>query len=219
MRSTLRLLPLLALTAALAFKIGATRKTATAQAAPPELNACGCYRDSAGTCYCGKKTAKCVCPGECEPKGCDEKRAKELNKEIEAEAKRARDADKKQQEEQAERKRKEEAPLPDDQGNPSPDCGSATLAMHGATMFPSTDFAAVDKRILSSDELNAACEIYPYTFRLEGAGCAIAPAGHTPIPSVQGENQEGVAWSESSWLFVAAAAFVLGWRRRASRSS
>ena len=121
MRSTLRLLPLLALTAALAFKIGATRKTATAQAAPPELNACGCYRDSAGTCYCGKKTAKCVCPGECEPKGCDEKRAKELNKEIEAEAKRARDADRKQQEEQAERKRKEEAPLPDDQGSDDAD--------------------------------------------------------------------------------------------------
>ena len=39
-------------------------------------NACGCYRDSTGSCFCGKKKGKCACPGECEPKGCEEKRAK-----------------------------------------------------------------------------------------------------------------------------------------------
>ena len=114
MRSTWRLLPLLAgtaLTAAVAFQVGAWTPSRTAQAAPPPSNTCGCYRDSVGTCYCGKK-AKCGCPGECEPKGCEEKRAKEIEKEIEAEAKRARDAEKKQQEEQAEKKRKEEAPPP-----------------------------------------------------------------------------------------------------------
>jgi hypothetical protein len=116
MRSSLRLLPLLALTAALAFKLGgAGPVSAVAEAADPQVNACGCYRDSVGSCYCGKKPGKCVCPGECEPKGCEEKRAKELDKEIEAEARRAREADKKQQEEQAERKRKEEAPPPDEQ--------------------------------------------------------------------------------------------------------
>jgi hypothetical protein len=51
-------------------------------------NACGCYRDSSGACFCGKK-GKCACPGECEPKGCEEKRAKELDKEIAAETKKA----------------------------------------------------------------------------------------------------------------------------------
>jgi hypothetical protein len=51
-------------------------------------NACGCYRDSSGSCFCGKK-GKCACPGECEPKGCEEKRAKELDKEIAAETKKA----------------------------------------------------------------------------------------------------------------------------------
>jgi hypothetical protein len=51
-------------------------------------NACGCYRDSSGSCFCGKK-GKCSCPGECEPKGCEEKRARDLDKEIAAETKKA----------------------------------------------------------------------------------------------------------------------------------
>jgi len=54
----------------------------------PKPNACGCYRDTTGACFCGKKGA-CVCPGECEPKGCEEKRAKQLEKEIAAETKKA----------------------------------------------------------------------------------------------------------------------------------
>ena len=54
----------------------------------PTPNACGCYRDTTGACYCGKKGA-CVCPGECEPKGCEEKRAKQLEREIAAETKKA----------------------------------------------------------------------------------------------------------------------------------
>ncbi len=58
----------------------------TASAEP--RNKCGCYSDGAGTCYCDKK-AKCGCPGECEPKGCEEQRNKELQKEIEAETKKA----------------------------------------------------------------------------------------------------------------------------------
>jgi len=128
MRSTWRLLPLLAFTAAAAFEVGAWTPARTAQAAPPPSNSCGCYRDSVGTCYCGKK-AKCGCPGECEPKGCEEKRAKEIEKEIEAEAKHAREAEKKQQEEQAEKRRKEEAPPPseestdDDSSAPPPAAG------------------------------------------------------------------------------------------------
>lgn len=54
----------------------------------PTPNACGCYRDTTGACFCGKKT-KCGCPGDCEPKGCEEKRAKQLEKEIAAETKKA----------------------------------------------------------------------------------------------------------------------------------
>ena len=54
----------------------------------PKPNACGCYRDTTGACFCGKKGA-CACPGECEPKGCEEKRAKQLEKEIAAETKKA----------------------------------------------------------------------------------------------------------------------------------
>ncbi len=52
-----------------------------------ERNKCGCYKDGA-TCYCDKK-AKCGCPGECEPKGCEEQRDRELQKQIEAETKKA----------------------------------------------------------------------------------------------------------------------------------
>jgi hypothetical protein len=52
-----------------------------ATAAPPaagrKTNACGCYADTQGNCFCGRK-GKCACPGECEPKGCDDKRAKQM---------------------------------------------------------------------------------------------------------------------------------------------
>jgi hypothetical protein len=54
-------------------------------------NSCGCYQDGSGACLCGRK-AKCGCPGSCEPKGCDEKREKEINKQIELETKKAEQA-------------------------------------------------------------------------------------------------------------------------------
>jgi hypothetical protein len=60
-----------------------------------EVNACGCYKDAAGACFCGKK-GKCSCPGDCEPKGCEEKRNKEMQKEVAAETKKAHEADQKQ---------------------------------------------------------------------------------------------------------------------------
>ena len=68
-----------------AFVAGASSASAAPEGTP---NACGCYSDSSGSCYCGKKT-KCGCPGECEPKGCEEKRQKQLEKEIAAETKKA----------------------------------------------------------------------------------------------------------------------------------
>jgi len=147
MRRTWRSLPLLALvgatglTAALAFEIGAWTSGGTAEAAAPPSNACGCYRDSVGTCYCGKK-AKCGCPGECEPKGCEEKRAKEIEKEIEAEAKRARDAEKKQQDEQAEKKRKEEAPPADESTD-----DDATATPPATTARPGADDDDEDEKV------------------------------------------------------------------------
>ena len=57
------------------------------------LNACGCYGE-AGNCVCERK-AKCGCPGECEPKGCEEARQKQMQKEIEAETKKAKEAEQK----------------------------------------------------------------------------------------------------------------------------
>jgi hypothetical protein len=61
-------------------------------AAAAERNKCGCYKDSRDVCFCDKK-AKCGCPGECEPKGCEEAREKQMQKEIDAETRRAADAD------------------------------------------------------------------------------------------------------------------------------
>jgi hypothetical protein len=59
-----------------------------------DKNKCGCYKDGSGVCFCDKK-AKCGCPGDCEPKGCDAAREKQIQKEIEAETKKAAEADRK----------------------------------------------------------------------------------------------------------------------------
>ena len=73
-----------------------------------KMNACGCYADAQGNCFCGRK-GKCSCPGECEPKGCEDKRAKEMQREVAAETKRAADADRKQQLRSIDAERKERA--------------------------------------------------------------------------------------------------------------
>ena len=58
-------------------------------------NKCGCTRnESNNTCSCSKG-AKCGCPGDCEPKGCEEKREAAMKKEIDAETKKAAEADRK----------------------------------------------------------------------------------------------------------------------------
>ena len=66
-----------------------------AVASGEERNHCGCYRDTSGACFCEKK-ATCGCPGECEPRGCEEKRDKDIQKEIEAETKKAEESGRKQ---------------------------------------------------------------------------------------------------------------------------
>src|SRR3982751_6516849 len=73
------------------------------RAAEDGLNACGCRQSAQGLCVCEKKS-KCGCPGECEPKGCEERRAKQLEKEIQAETKKAEEASRRQDHEGAGRK-------------------------------------------------------------------------------------------------------------------
>lgn len=76
---------------ALVFALPLAWVSLSAGAAVAAPNACGCYRDGSGSCLCNKK-AKCGCPGDCEPKGCEEKRAKQIEKEIQAETKKAQAA-------------------------------------------------------------------------------------------------------------------------------
>ena len=66
-----------------------------AGAAEGDLNACGCRQNSQGLCFCEKKS-KCGCPGECEPNGCEERRAKQIDKEIQAETKKAEESSRRQ---------------------------------------------------------------------------------------------------------------------------
>ena len=106
MWNLMRVLPVLVVTGLGAYALGGS--SVIAQAATPKVNACGCYRDAAGACFCGKK-GKCDCPGDCEPKGCEEKRIKDMDKEVEAETKRAREAEKKQRDEAEEKRKKAEA--------------------------------------------------------------------------------------------------------------
>ena len=85
----------------------AKKQAAAPPAAGKKVNACGCYADASNNCFCGRK-GKCDCPGECEPKGCEEKRAKQMEKEVAAETKKAADADKKQKAKSAEAEKKQQ---------------------------------------------------------------------------------------------------------------
>jgi hypothetical protein len=106
---------------------GERKKNARTSASPPathgKANPCGCFKDTNGACFCGKK-AKCGCPGECEPRGCAEKHDKDIEKEIRAETKRAQDIERKQK---AASKRKDAAsdPSPDGQPKPHPKTGES----------------------------------------------------------------------------------------------
>lgn len=79
------------------------KKAAAPPKAPPHaVNACGCYADLSGKCFCPKR-GKCGCPGECEPRGCEEKRARQMKKEIAAETKKAAEIDRKARQSEKER--------------------------------------------------------------------------------------------------------------------
>jgi len=78
---------------ALGLALGLLIGAGAAHAAP---NKCGCtLNESNNSCTCSK-SAKCGCPGECEPKGCEQKREAARKKELDAETKKAADADRKQ---------------------------------------------------------------------------------------------------------------------------
>lgn len=84
---------------------------ASRSAADEPMNACGCRQNSSGACYC-QRNAKCGCPGECEPKGCDEKRTKQFENEVELETKRAKESARRQQEATASDARQPKATTP-----------------------------------------------------------------------------------------------------------
>jgi hypothetical protein len=94
--------------AAGAISLGGGFTLRTAAAADDGLNACGCRQGGSGVCYCEKKS-HCGCPGECEPKGCEEKRAKQLEKEVQEETRKAEEAQRRQR---ARQETEEEAPPP-----------------------------------------------------------------------------------------------------------
>jgi hypothetical protein len=73
------------------------------EAVAQQVNACGCYRDTDGSCRCTKTKKKvCTCAGDCEPVGCEEIRQKQADKEAEAALKRI-DAKEKKKAAEAER--------------------------------------------------------------------------------------------------------------------
>ena len=73
----------------------------TAVPAGVTLNACGCYRTEVGACFCGDRNGACLCPGDCEPMMCEQRRAKEIDREVAAETKKAQDEEKRRQDEAA----------------------------------------------------------------------------------------------------------------------
>jgi len=78
----------------------------------------------------------------------------------------------------------EKIPPKDNLGNEVPDCDLATPEIRATVMFPSVERAETSKRVLSSDEIHAVCDIYPpandprictMDSPNDGLGCATAP--------------------------------------------
>jgi len=99
--------------------VARARKPAVAKVPQKVLNACGCYADLAGKCFCPKR-GKCDCPGECEPKGCEERRARQMQREIAVETRKAAEADRKERQ-----REKERAARPEPEPKPGPKPGDA----------------------------------------------------------------------------------------------
>jgi len=72
--------------------LGVAVALAAGRAQAAERNACGCTQTDSGGCVCDKK-ARCGCPGQCEPRGCEAQRERTFQRELDAETRKARDAD------------------------------------------------------------------------------------------------------------------------------
>ena len=77
------------------------------------------------------------------------------------------------------------APLADNTGNPEVLCGGADTpaSVYDATMYPVVGLSDVARRTLSSDDAQAACDVYPSSQSLCGvssSGCSML-AGSAPI--------------------------------------
>ena len=71
---------------------GPTRREAARPRVGPQLNKCGCYRDTEDVCKCVRQSA-CGCPGQCEPVGCEAERQRDLARRMEEELKSLREAE------------------------------------------------------------------------------------------------------------------------------
>ena len=101
-----------------------------ARAAEDGLNACGCRQSAQGLCVCERKS-KCGCPGECEPNGCEERRAKQMEKEIQAETRKAEEASRKHDRSQADSEDSGEDATPP-KSSPARSAKAAAAAPKGA---------------------------------------------------------------------------------------
>lgn len=75
------------------------------------------------------------------------------------------------------------APLLDNTGNPEIDCSASNLpaSVTEATMYPVVAISDTERRTLSPDDEQAACDIYPsQTSYLAGSGCSVANPSSAP---------------------------------------
>ena len=74
------------------------------------------------------------------------------------------------------------AGLFDDHGRPVPSCADASPAIRETTMFAEVGRGDIDRRTLTTDDLNAVCDVYPPldpVLIAESAGCATAPGSRS----------------------------------------
>jgi len=98
----------------------------------------------------------------------------------------------------------------DNNGTPEINCyGNPDLpdSVANATMYPSVNLPDTQRRVLSADDQQGACDIYPYARDLcsadvEGGGCSVAP----PAPS---KNAATLLFGGLALGFAA----ILAWRR------
>jgi hypothetical protein len=103
-----------------------------------DVNRCGCRQDSSGACTC-ERTARCGCPGECEPRGCEEARERAFQRELAIETKKADDAV----------RRKSHAPG-DEPANASANASTNPSANPSATTAPASRAPAQGPRLTAS---------------------------------------------------------------------